>query len=245
MYRILLTNDDGIGAPGLHALEEAVESLGEIHVVAPLAEQSGTSRAITIRRPLRYETKGARRYAVDGTPADTMMMAVNQILDFRPDLVISGINSGPNLGESIYYSGTVSAAAEAAKYGVAAIAVSVDARGDIDFAPAADFTPGLARLVLEKGLPVGVALNVNIPEPWQGGIEITRQSRKISRNVMIETRDPHGRPYYWMHEEVPLADAEPGTDYAAVREGSISITPIRFEHTEETLIEPLGAWFDT
>ena len=239
MVRILLTNDDGIGAPGLHALEKALAGLGEVHVVAPLTEQSGTSRAITLRRPLRYESKGMRRYAVDGTPADTVMMAVSQILDFRPDLAIAGINSGPNLGENIYYSGTVAAAAEAAKYGIPAIALSVNARQDIDYEPVAAFAVRIAAKVIEDGLPNGVALNVNVPHPWTGGIEITRQSQKISRNLMVETADPHGRPYYWMHEEVPLHDAEPGTDYAAIRDGHVSITPIRFDHTEEALLEPL------
>jgi 5'-nucleotidase len=239
MIRILLTNDDGIAAPGLHALEEAVANLGEVHVVAPLTEQSGTSRAITLRRPLRYETKGVRRHAVEGTPADTVMMAVSQILGFRPDFAISGINSGPNLGENIYYSGTVAAAAEAAKYGIPAIALSVNARTGIDYSAAAEFGARLASKMIEDGLPSGVALNVNVPCPWTGGIEITKQSRKISRNLMIEIADPHGRPYYWMHEEVPLTDAEPGTDYAAIRDGHVSITPIRFDHTEEALIEPL------
>ncbi len=239
MVRILLTNDDGVGALGLLALEEALAGVGEIHVAAPLNEQSGTSRAITLRRPLRFETKGVRRYAVEGTPADTVMMAVNQILDFRPDLVVSGINSGSNLGENIYYSGTVAAAAEAAKYGIPAIALSVNARKNIDYSQAAELAPRIALKVLEAGLPAGVALNVNVPHPWKEGIEITRQCRKISRKLMIEVLDPHDRPYYWMHEEVPLADAEPGSDYAAVRDGKVSITPIRFDHTEEMLIEPL------
>ena len=239
MVRILLTNDDGVGALGLLALEEALAEVGEIHVAAPLNEQSGTSRSITLRRPLRFETKGVRRYAVEGTPADTVMMAVNQILDFRPDLVVSGINSGSNLGENIYYSGTVAAAAEAAKYGIPAVALSVNARKNIDYSQAAELAPRIALQALEAGLPAGVALNVNVPQPWSGGIEITRQSRKISRNLMIEVLDPYGRPYYWVHEEVPLADAEPGSDYAAVRDGKVSITPIRFDHTEEMLIEPL------
>jgi len=239
MVRILLTNDDGIGAPGLAAVERTLADLGESHVVAPMSEQSGTSRAITLRRPLRFETKGPRRYAVDGTPADTIMMAISQILSFRPDLVVSGINSGPNLGENIYYSGTVAAAAEAAKYGLPAIALSVNARDDIDYRQTAELAQRIATKVLEDGLPPGVALNVNVPHAWDRGIEITRQSRKISRNLMVEVFDPHGRPYYWMHEEVPLADAEPGTDYAAIRDGKVSITPIRFDHTEESLIEPL------
>jgi 5'-nucleotidase len=188
MPRILLTNDDGIGAPGLRALEAAMASLGEVWVVAPHSEQSATSRAITLRHPLRVAAAGPRRYAVEGTPADTVMMALNQVLAFRPDLVVSGINGGPNLGENIYYSGTVAAAAEGTKYGIPSIAVSFNARADIDFAQTAAFAVRLGGEVLEKGLAVGVALNVNVPHPWMGGVAITRQSCKISRNVMIEAR---------------------------------------------------------
>jgi 5'-nucleotidase len=244
MPRILLTNDDGIAAPGLRALEEAMQSLGEVWVAAPASEQSATSRAITLRRPLRYEASGPRRYAVHGTPADTVMMAIHQILDFRPDLLVSGINQGPNLGENIFYSGTVAAAAEAVKYGIPAIAMSVDSRANADFSEAAAFAPKLAAQVLRRGLPAGVALNVNVPCPWSKGIEVTRQSQKISRNLMVEVFDPYERPYYWMHEEVPVDEAEPGTDYAAIRDGKISITPLRFDHTEESLIDEVGRWMN-
>jgi 5'-nucleotidase len=239
MPRILLTNDDGIGAPGLNALEAAFSSAGEVYVAAPATEQSATSRAITIRHPLRFHDCGPRRWAVEGTPADTVMMAVNRILAFRPDIVVSGINYGPNLGENIFYSGTVAAAAEAAKYGIPAVAVSVDARSGVDFAGPAEFAVKLVLRILHDGLPPGVALNVNIPYPDQRGVAITRQSQKISRNLMVESTDPRGRPYYWMHEEIPLADAEPGSDYAAVRDGMISVTPLRFDPTALDLIAPL------
>lgn len=240
MARILLTNDDGIGAPGLNALEAVFAGADAVYVVAPSTEQSATSRSITLRHPLRYHEQGPRRWSVDGTPADTVMMAVNRILDFRPDMVVSGINYGPNLGENIFYSGTVAAAAEAAKYGIAAIAVSVDARSGVDFSMPAAFAAKLVRRVLHDGLPPGVALNVNIPYPEHRGVTITRQSQKISRNQMIESKDPRGRPYYWMHEEVPLEGAEPDSDYAAVRDGMISITPLRFDPTALDLIEPLA-----
>jgi len=242
MPRILLTNDDGIGAPGLRALERAMAPVGEVWVVAPHSEQSATSRSITLRHPLRVAEIGERRYAIEGTPADTVMMALNQVLGFRPDLLVSGINGGPNLGENIYYSGTVAAAAEGTKYGVPSIAISVDARANIDFEPSADFAARLAQRVLDEGLAEGVALNVNVPHPWRGGVAITRQSRKISRNVMIESHDPRGRPYYWIDEHVPLADAEPGTDYAAVRDGLVSITPLRFDHTAEEMLRELQKW---
>ena len=239
--RILVTNDDGIQAPGLHALEATLARVGEVYTVAPLHEQSASSRRITLRKPFRYQPAGARRYGVDGTPADCAMMALTLLLDFRPDLVVSGINNGPNLGENVYYSGTVAGAAEGAKYGIPAIAMSVNQRVDIDYGPAADFAAKLAAQVIEKGLAAGIALNVNVPCPSYDGVEITHQSRKISRNLMVETRDPYGRPYYWMHEEVPLADAEPGSDYAAVRDGKVSITPLRFDHTAWDLMDTLKA----
>ena len=243
MFRILLTNDDGIDAPGLRALEQAAGELGEVYVAAPAREQSGVARAITIHRPLRYREAGTGRYAVDGTPTDAVMMALTLLLDFRPDLVISGVNSGANLGENIYYSGTVAAAAEAAKHGIASIAVSVAAKQDVDYRPAAEFVTRLGGRVLDNGLPPGVALNVNVPHPRYEGVRITRQSPKISRNVMRGGKDPRGSAYYWMHEEV-THEAAPGTDYAAVREGDVSITPLHFEHTADEVVETLSAWDD-
>ena len=239
MSTILVTNDDGIDAPGIAALEHALSAVGEIYTVAPINEQSAASRRITLRRPFRYETRGKNRFAVDGTPADCAMMALTHILADPPDLVVSGINNGPNRGENVFYSGTVAAAAEGAKYGIPAIAMSVNQRVDIDYTRAAKFAAELGLKVLSQGLPDGIALNVNVPYPTYDGVEITHQSRKISRNMMIETKDPYGRPYYWMHEEVPLDDAEPGSDYAAIRDGKISITPLRFDNTAYDLIEKL------
>ena len=244
MFRILLTNDDGIDAPGLHALEQVAGELGEVYVAAPAHEQSGAGRAITIHRPLRYREAGRGRYAVEGTPTDTVMMALTLLLDFRPDLVISGVNNGSNLGENIYYSGTVAAAAEAAKHGIASIAVSVAAKQDVDYRPATEFVTRLGRRVLENGLPPGVALNVNVPHPSYEGVRITRQSPKISRNVMRGGEDPRGSAYYWMHEEVCHEAADPGTDYAAVRDGNVSITPLHFEHTAHEVVETLSDWDD-
>ena len=240
--RILITNDDGISAAGLAALEQALTPLGEITVCAPQNEHSGASRGITLRRPLRFHQVKKRRYAVDGTPADAVMVALCLLLDSHPDLVVSGINNGPNLGENVFYSGTVAGAAEGAKHGIPSIAVSVTERDNLDFAPAAAFAAQLARQVIEKGLPPGVALNVNVPHPRYDGVEVTRQCRKISRNVMVEGRDPRGRPYYWVDEQIPLENAEAGSDYAAIRQGRISVTPLRFDHTAEDLLEDLRSW---
>ena len=242
MFRILLTNDDGIHAPGLKALETEIAGVGELYIAAPHGEQSGTSRAITLRQPLRYSEIEPKHFAVEGTPTDSVMLALAHLLDFRPDLVISGINGGPNLGENIFYSGTVAGAAEGAKHGIPAIALSVAERVNIDYSAAARFGARLAQHVLAGGLPAGVALNVNVPHPSYDGIEITRQSPKISRNVMLGGQDPRGRPYFWMHEEVSPGSAEPGTDYAAVRDGKVSITPLRFDHTADQLTDQLKSW---
>lgn len=239
MPRILVSNDDGISAPGLIALEASMLQLGEVYTVAPQAEQSAASRHITLRKPFSYRAAGERRWAVDGTPADCAMMALTLLLDFRPDLVVSGINNGPNLGENVYYSGTVAVAAEGAKYGIPSIAFSVDQRENIDYLPTAELAAKIARRVLDAGLKPGVALNVNVPHPSYRGVKITHQCSKISRNVMVETRDPYGRKYYWMDEEIPLEEADEGSDYAAIREGYVSITPLRFDHTAKDLIEPL------
>ena len=228
---ILITNDDGIDAPGIRALERSLAPLGRIRTAAPLMEQSASSRRITLRRPLRYEHKGTHRFGIDGAPCDCVMMAITLLLEERPTLVVSGINNGPNLGENIYYSGTVAAAAEAAKYGVPAMAVSVNQRVDIDYLPSARIAARLASKVLAEGVRPGVVLNVNVPAGRARGVAVTHQCRKISRNLMIETRDPWNRPYYWMHEEVPLEDAEPGSDYAAIREGLVSVSPLQFDHT--------------
>ena len=236
---ILITNDDGIDSPGIRALERSLAPLGRIRTAAPLTEQSAASRRITLRRPLRYERKGNQRFGIDGAPCDCVMMAITLLLEERPALVVSGINNGPNLGENIYYSGTVAAAAEAAKYGIPAMAVSVDQRVDIDFEPVARIAAELASRVLADGLPPGIVLNVNLPAGAVAGVAVTHQCRKISRNLMVETRDPWDRPYYWMHEEVPLEAAEDGSDYAAIRDGYLSITPLHFDHTAHAEIEGL------
>ncbi len=241
---LLVTNDDGIEAPGLRALEAAMARLGEVWTVAPVAEQSASSRSITVRRPIRYQRRGRRRFAVEGTPTDCVMLALNLLLDTMPRLVVSGINSGPNLGENIFYSGTVAGAAEAAKVGLPAMAVSVDQRFDIDFEPSARIAADLGQWFLEHGMEPGVAMNVNVPSGEPSGLMATTQCRKISRDRMVETRDPHGRPFYWVHEDVHLELAEEGSDYAAVRDGKVSVTPLQFEHTAAAAMDGLRRTLD-
>jgi 5'-nucleotidase len=154
-------------------------------------------------------------------------------------LVVAGINAGPNLGENIYYSGTVAGAAEGSKYGIPAMAVSVNQRSSIDFGPSARIAAALSKRVLAEGLPKGIALNVNVPAGEASGVAVTHQCRKISRNLMIEARDPYERKYYWMHEEVPVEAASDGSDYAAVHQGLLSITPLHFDHTAYGYVEAL------
>src|SRR5215470_17541782 len=196
MPNILLTNDDGYGAEGLQALQEALEDLATVSIVAPHAEQSGTAQSLTLRRPIVVHPKEPRHWAVDGTPADAVIVALHKLLPKRPDLVISGINHGANMGENAYYSGTVGAAREAALHHLPAIAMSLAGRkSEMNFANAARIARAAAQLVLKEGLPDQILLNVNVPEPWSGEVKINRQSKKITRNQLTEGTDPKGRKY--------------------------------------------------
>ena len=210
--RILVTNDDGIHAEGIQRLEEAMLPLGEVTVAAPEREMSATSQSLSLNSPLRVHRVDARHFAVAGTPADAVILAIHHLLAKRPDLVVSGINPGGNLGENIVYSGTVAAAMEATLHGVPAIAVSLASRKQLDFSRAADFAQRLAAKVLNEGLPTGVMLNVNVPRGEVKGVRITRMSRKISQNVIHEQKDPRGRPYYWLDETVDPGQGEPDSD---------------------------------
>jgi len=240
--RILITNDDGIHAEGLKALERSLASLGEVTVVAPDREMSATSQSISVHLPLRVYAFDERHYAVTGTPADAVILAIYRLLPAKPDLVISGINPGGNLGENVVYSGTVAAAMEAASHGVPAFAISLATRKYLDFSSAAGFAARLAAKVLEEGLPPGVMLNVNVPRGEFRGVRITRQSQKISQNLVHEKQDPRGRPYYWLDETARLETAEPDSDYAAIRAHEISITPLEVDRTAYASLDQLSRW---
>jgi len=243
-YHILLTNDDGIHADGLTALEEALQEYAELTVVAPHVERSASSHALSLQQPIRYEKISERKYAVEGTPADSVILALNNICQVTPDLVIAGINRGGNMGENIFYSGTVAAALEATLNRVPAFAVSVAARENPRYEVAAAFAVQLALKILAGGLPKGIVLNVNVPAPWVSGVRLTRQSRKLTKNLLVEGLDPRGRNYYWIHEQVDLSRVEPDTDYAAVQEGSISLTPLQIDRTEHNVVRELGNWIE-
>lgn len=239
---ILVTNDDGIDSEGIAALAQALGRVGQVRVVAPRQEMSASSHSISLSRPLRYEQVKTDWYAVHGTPADAVIMALNHIIPEMPDMVFSGINKGSNLGANAYYSGTVGAAVEGTLHGIPAIAISICARQDFQFEPAADFAARLAGMVLEGGLPAGVTLNVNVPDGWSNGARLARQGTRIARNVLVETTDPKDRKYYWMSEQMDEQKITPDSDYAAVRDGHIAITPLTLGGTEPSSLHSLSRW---
>ncbi len=242
MKRILATNDDGIQAPGLKALEKALIQLGEVTVVAPDREMSATSQSISLHTPLRIHALDDRHYAVSGTPADAVIIALHHLMPERPDLVISGINPGGNLGENVVYSGTVAAAMEATLHGVPAIAISLASRKRKDFSAAAAFAAQLVAKVLEEGLPRGIMLNVNVPRDEVRGVRITRQSQKISQNVVLEQKDPRGHAYFWLDETSDLGLVEPDSDYASILAREVSITPLQVDRTDYANLNHLTRW---
>lgn len=245
MPHILITNDDGIAAPGLRALANALADFATVSVVAPAHERSAAAQSLTLRQPIYYDQVAEREWAVDGTPADAMILAFNKLLDSRPDLVISGINRGGNMGENIYYSGTVGGAMEAAVNGIPAFAISMAFRGkdaDFNYPLAGKFARRLAPLILKEGLPKGVLLNVNVPLPWSGEVRFTRQSSKITRNLLKPGEDPRGRKYYWLHEQELKAGMDPDTDHAAIFDRAVSITPLVIDHTHAPSLNHLSRW---
>ena len=243
MATILLSNDDGFDAPGLAALADGLASLGRIIVVAPDREQSGSSHSLTLHQPLRVKRIAEDRYRVEGTPTDCIHLAVLHLMKgSRPDLVVSGINRGYNLGDDVTYSGTVAAALEALLLGVPSIAMSRGSRPPLEFGPSAEIAMLLARQVLERGLPRGTFLNVNVPPGEGHGFRVTRQGRRVYGQGVIERLDPKGRAYYWVGGEPPGARPDPGSDLAAVARGEVSVTPLHGDWTNHAAQDVLGKW---
>ena len=237
MKRILVTNDDGVHSEGIKALADAMKTLGEVTVVAPLAEASAIGHALTLRRPLRIETIAERVYAVDGTPTDCVNIAITSVLRGMPDLVVSGINKGWNLGDDVTYSGTVSGAFEAALLGPPGIAVSLQRTGEtFDFSESARAAQILARTVLEKGLPSRTFLNVNVPRGATKGFKITVQARRNHITKVDERIDPRGQRYFWIEEGQNEWEPHDRSDFQAVRDGYISVTPLQPDLTAYSLI---------
>jgi 5'-nucleotidase len=239
---LLVTNDDGVYAPGLKALAAALESLGTVYVVAPDREVSACAQSLTLKTPLRAERIDERTHAVDGTPADCVNLALVKLLPRRPDLVLSGINRGANLGEDVFYSGTVGGAREGTFFGVPSIALSLAARAETDYAPAAAFASRLAALVLEKGLPERTLLNVNVPPGRPTEAAITVQGRRQHEGTIFEGLDPRRRPYYWIEEGKDNWHTDEMSDIHAIRRGFISITPLQSDTTHHATLAAFRAW---
>ncbi len=241
---ILVTNDDGVHAPGIKALVAALADLGVVYVVAPDREVSACSQSLTLKHPLRAERVEERIHAVDGTPADCVNLALVKLLPSRPDLLVSGINRGANLGEDVFYSGTVGGAREGTFFGVPSIAFSLAVREakDMDFGPAAAFAARLAAVVLEKGLPERTLLNVNVPPGRPQGVIVTVQGRREHEGTILEGVDPRRRPYYWIEEGRDRWLVDETSDIMAVRKGLISVTPLQTDTTHHAAIAALRVW---
>ena len=241
----LLTNDDGFQAEGLLRLRKEIAKVCDVMVVAPVADQSAAGHSLTLQRPLRLNEISEGYYSVDGTPTDAVMVAVHGILNNKlPDILISGINRGPNMGDDVTYSGTVSAAFEGAILGIPSVAVSSVPFDDIDYAAMARFTRKLAKKVLENNLPESTLLNVNIPNPKTGkypGVRITRLGKRVYRDIIVEKIDPRGRKYYWIAGEPDWHHFEQ-SDFSATSEGFISITPLKMDMTDYELMQHLEKW---
>lgn len=230
---ILLTNDDGAEAPGLLALKEELSPLGELLVMAPSEERSAVSHGLTIHHPIRVREISERHYALTGTPVDCVLFAVRKLLPRVPDLVVSGINQGPNLGDDILYSGTVAAAREAALYRIPALAVSLVTEGENpDYSAAAGWVHRLIQELYPDRLPAGTFLNVNIPEGEPRQYRFTRQGSKLVASSIEEKSDPRGRSYYWIGPDESEWVVEADTDYQAIRDQVVSITPLQRDQTD-------------
>ena len=247
---ILITNDDGIDADALPPLAEALSKVGSVDVIVPERNWSGASHTITLFRPVRARpTKlrnGQAAYMTDGSPTDCVRLAALGFLRHKPDLVVSGINRGANLGDDITYSGTVAAAMEGLLSSIPSVAISIGAYGgDIDYGPSASFAALLAANILEHGLAKDALLNVNVPPLPRdkiAGVEVTRLGKRTYHDRLIERLDPYGDPYYWLGGPAVTGEAEPGTDVHAVANGKISVTPIMLDMTDHRLRDELASW---
>ncbi|MBI3402678.1 MAG: 5'/3'-nucleotidase SurE [Acidobacteria bacterium] len=250
MRRILVTNDDGYRSEGIHALALALRELGAVTIVAPTQEASAIGHALTLRRPLRLEEideADDRTYAVDGTPTDCVNVAVAHIFKGLPDLVVSGINKGWNLGDDITYSGTVAGALEGALLGIPAVAISLrQTRGDYDFTYAARAATVMAGAILQHPLPGRTFLNLNVPKGQPKGYRVTVQAKRNHVTSVAERHDPKGRAYYWIEEGQNDWEPHDRSDYQAVRDGYVSVTPLHPDLTAHAALSAVeGLAFET
>lgn len=243
--RFLVTNDDGIRASGIAALERTLSDLGQVDVVAPDRERSGAGHSLTLHQPLRVAQIDATHYAVSGTPTDAVLLAMETLLDERPDWVISGINHGPNMGEDVTYSGTVSAAVEATILGVPSIAISLAGRDGLDFERVQPTVRRLVESLMQFPLSKNQLLNVNIPNRAPDeirGVRVTRLGSREYIDAVVEQKDPRGRSYYWIGGGGPEWAPDKQSDAFAVQEGFISVTPLLIDLTDYRALVELEAF---
>jgi 5'-nucleotidase len=238
---ILVTNDDGISSAGIKVLAKALKPLGDVYVVAPESEQSAVAHALTLHRPLKSSKTAKQHYSINGTPTDCVIIGVNKLLPERPDIIVSGINHGGNLGDDVTYSGTVAAAMEGTLLGIPSIAVSLatDPRtnGNVNVKPsrfsvAAEIALRYAEIVLKKGLPKDTLLNINVPDVSEPeGVKLTKQGKRIYDNSIQEVSDPRGKKHYWIGGGMPMWESGEETDVEAVISGFVSVTPVDLDMT--------------
>lgn len=247
--RILLTNDDGVYAEGLQALIPELKGIANLTVIAPDRERSAVGHSLTFFHPLRVQKIKKERHCViyssDGTPSDCVLLGLYDLMSQKPDLVVSGINRGRNMGQDITYSGTVSAAMEGTIHGIPSVAISLAAFKDLDFKYAIKFTKKLAKIIAKNGLPPHHLLNVNVPNVPASeikGVEITKQGRSIYKQKLIKRTDPRGVEYYWITGQTPSGKLDPKTDFRAIYENKVSITPISLCMTNSDFIRELKKW---
>lgn len=245
--RLLVSNDDGVDAPGIRALAAELRKLGDVTVVAPDRERSAASHSLTVDIPIRANHLSDGVVSVAGTPTDCVLLAIKNLLPEPPDLVVSGINRGPNVGDDVTYSGTVAAAMEATILGVPAMAVSL-AHGDsgrYDYGFAARVAREIAGLVLKNGLPEGTLLNVNVPNVPESeihGVEVVRQGKQVYEDSIVPKADPRGRKYYWIAGNSSVWGEQTDTDIAAMNRGSVAVTPIHLDLTDYAVMESIEKW---
>jgi 5'-nucleotidase len=250
--KILVTNDDGVQAPGLLALAQAMRQLGAVTVLAPDRNWSASGHVKTMERPLRVRethlADGSAAFSSDGAPSDCVALALLGVLNEKYDLVVSGINPNANIGHDVTYSGTVTAAMEAVIAEVPGLAVSLDSppeHGLLDYGPAARVALRVATQAMQQGLPAGILLNLNVPylqDDQFKGLLITRQGLRVYRDALDARKDPRGRAYYWIGGDAPTGIAEDGTDFGALAAGYISLTPLHLDLTARAAIPTLQNW---
>ena len=243
--RILVTNDDGISSLALGQLKRVLSPFGKVITIAPDRNQSATSHSLTLHRPLRIHPTGEDTYSVDGTPTDCVLIAFHGKLGDPPDLVVSGIIHGPNMGEDVFYSGTVAAAIEAVLQGVPGIAASLVTRQPTDFEDAANVVGNIIRKVLERGLTRRMLLNINVPflPPNKiKGLKITRLGTRVYEDTLVRKVDPRGQDYFWIGGEDPVWRPDEGTDFHSVHAGHVSVTPLQLELTDHAARADMQGW---